>query len=311
MRYFLGLVLMASASAQTVYQLSGRIQPAASLAITIFGDTSPFNASTVADSDGRFTFKKLLPGDYTIAVFHPDYGEARRTVEIGPATAGKRQRVMVELDLNPGDYVLAPALRRNAVSTRELSISPKARRDYEDARQALSRRDADRATKKLEEAVAISPQFSAAWNQLGTIAYQTRNYDRAEQCFRRALAADPSAYEPLVNLGGVLVTLGRTDEALEDNRRAVAARPHDALANAQLGMAYFLAGDNASALRYLETARRIDPAHFSHPQLLMAEIHSRMGNPKAAAGDLEDFLKNHPDSPEAARIRRSIAQLEK
>ena len=58
------------------------------------------------------------------------------------------------------------------------------------------------ALASLQRAVEIAPEFAAAWNNMGTIAYQSRNYLRAEECFREALSADPSAYEPLVNLEG-------------------------------------------------------------------------------------------------------------
>lgn len=153
-----------------------------------------------------------------------------------------------------------------------------------------------------------APQFAAAWNELGTIAYQTKNFARAEECFLHALDQDPRAYEPLVNLGGVEVTLRKTERALDYNIFAVLTRPNDALANSQLGMAYFQAGNNDLALKYLEIARRLDPAHVSHPQLVMAEIHLRRNQRTAATADLEDFLKYHPDWPKAAEMRRAIAQ---
>jgi regulator of sirC expression with transglutaminase-like and TPR domain len=63
------------------------------------------------------------------------------------------------------------------------------------------------------------------------------------------------------------------------------------------------------AVKYLEIARRIDAAHFSHPQLVLAEIHLRRGENAAAADALEDFLKHHPDYPTADKIRENIAKL--
>jgi Tfp pilus assembly protein PilF len=85
--------------------------------------------------------------------------------------------------------------------------------------------------------------------------------------------------------------------------------PHDALANSQLGMAYFYAGQLDSAEKYLTAAKQIDPAHFSHPQMLLAEIHLRRNEPEAAAGELRDLLKWHPDLPDAAKIKSEIARL--
>jgi uncharacterized protein HemY len=63
------------------------------------------------------------------------------------------------------------------------------------------------------------------------------------------------------------------------------------------------------AQKHLERARQIDPAHFSHPQLVLAEIHLRRGERREAADVLEEFLTYHPDWPHAAKMRQTIAEL--
>lgn len=306
----LATLLLATAgfAGQALYELDGQVRPAGPASISLFGAVTPFDESAYT-VDGRFHFHKLLPGTYTVVVFSPERGEARRTVEVGPGTADSQRRVSAELNFAPGDFAFAgPVRRQDTVSARDLAIPAHALRDYDDAHKALSRRDTASAVQHLERAVKAAPQFSAAWNELGTIAYQTQHFARAEECFLEALNQDPRAYEPLVNLGGVEVTLHRTERALDYNIFAVLTRPNDALANSQLGMAYFQAGNNDLALKYLGIARRLDPAHFSHPQLVMAEIHLRRNQRAAAAADLEDFLKFHPDWPKAAEMRRAIAQ---
>lgn len=297
-------------AADPVYEIVGRLQPEGAAGISLFGATSPFRDWTISDSSGKFIFKKVEAGAYTLAVYFRDRGEARQTIEVGPGTADERRRVNLDLRFKDSDFVFAdPTRRRHSVSARQLSIPEKAVHDYEDAGKALARRDTETAVTSLEHAVEIAPQFAGAWNELGTIAYQTGKYDRAEQCFRQALDQDPNAYEPLVNLGGVLVTLQRPVDAMDYNIRAVLARPQDALANSQLGQNYFLANNYDLALKYLERARELDPAHFSHPQLVIAEIHLRRGERAAAADALEDFLKHHPDWPRAGAMRQSIAGL--
>jgi tetratricopeptide (TPR) repeat protein len=304
------LAAVAAFGAEPVFELAGHIQPEGAAAVSLFGATMPFREATISDAAGKFTFKKLDPGTYTIAVFVPSRGEARQTVEIGPGTADERHRVSLNLQFKDSDFESAGAARRrHSISARQLAIPGKALDDYDAGLRALGRHDSGSAVKSLERAVELAPQFSAAWNELGTIAYQTGKFDRAEQCFRQSLDADPEAYEPLVNLGGVLVTLERTDEALGYNIRAVLARPNDALAHSQLGQAYFQAGNYDLALEHLERARQIDAAHFSHPQMVMAEIHMRRGERAKAAADLEDFLKHHPDWPKAAAMRQAIVEL--
>jgi tetratricopeptide (TPR) repeat protein len=110
-------------------------------------------------------------------------------------------------------------------------------------------------------------------------------------------------------LGGVLVTLHNLYEALDRNVHATMTRPNDALANAQLGMTYFELGQFDSAVKYLERARKLDAAHFSHPQLFLAEIHLRRGQKREAAAVLEDFLQHHPDYPQAETVRQNIVKL--
>lgn len=306
------LGLHAAFAADTVFDLAGRIHPEERASVTLFGDTFPFTASTLSEPDGRFHFQKLRPGPYTISVFTPERGEARQTIEVGPALADARGRVSLDVTFKETDFVLSDTLRRrHSVSTAQLAIPAKAQRDYEEAHKDLARSDPDAATRRLEEAVGLAPQFADAWNLLGTIAYQTQKYERAEQCFREALRQDPRAFEPLVNLGGVLVTLNRPQDAWQYNAMAATARPNDALAHSQLGMNYFQLGDLDLSLKHLEKARAIDPAHFSHPQLFLAEIHLRRGEKSAAADVLEEFLRYHPDWPQAARMRQSIVELRK
>ncbi len=310
-RIFLPLLLAAlsARAAGPLYELSGRFTPAGSASVSLFGVSGPYMASTLSDTAGRFSFKKLEAGTYTLAVFLPADGEARQTIEIGPSTANAHRRVALSLEFKESDFARAPALARHTVSTRQLAIPDKALRLYDDALKCLSRRDSEAATQRLEEAVAVAPQFSAAWNEMGTIAYQAQKYPRAEECFRQALAADPSSYEPLVNLGGVLINLHKLQEAWDYNEHAVLLRPTDALAHSQLGMTYFEMGRSDLAEKHFAQAVALDPAHFSHPQLFLAEIHMRLGDKKAAASDLENFLQHHPDWPQAAKMRETIAAL--
>ncbi len=307
---FLAVAALVLAAGDRTFDLEGRIQPEARAAVYLHGATSPFTASALSDARGRFQFRKLAGGAYTVVVFVPGRGEARRTIDVGPGLADAQGRVPVTVELVESKLLTADMLRRrNLISAKELSIPDKARKEYAEAQKMLGRRDVERAIAHLEQAVKLAPQFSAAWNNLGTISYQTRRFEEAEKHFRRSLEEDPEAFEPAVNLGGVLLTLEKTGEALKYNLYSVLMRPNDALANSQLGMNYFYLGDLDRALKYLNTAKSLDPAHFSHPQLLLTEIYLRRRNHAAAAAEMEDFLKHHPDWPAAAQMREAIGKL--
>jgi Tfp pilus assembly protein PilF len=292
------------------FELAGSTGVSGRASVTVFGATSPFQVAGLTDEGGRFSFKKLRAGAYTVSVFLPARGEARKTVEVGAGTADSHGRVRIELGLKEDDFEYQDASKRqHAVSANELTIPEKALREYEDAGRELAKHDAGAATEHLAKALEMAPQFAAAWNEMGTIAYQTHRYERAEECFREALRADETMFEPLVNLGGVLLTLNKLDEAWRYNGYAVLARPNDALANSQMGMTYFAMGNYGLAEKHLEKARQADPAHFSHPQLVLAEIYLRRGERDKAAAAMEDFLAHHPDWPRAAKMRETIAEL--
>jgi tetratricopeptide (TPR) repeat protein len=310
-RITLFLAVVASlCAAPNTYELRGSIVPASPASVSLFGATTPFHAETVANELGSFRFRALLPGQYTVAIFLPGRGEVRQTVEIGPRTADSKGRLSVTIHAGDSHLVSGEVLEDfSKVSKSELSIPDSARHEYEEAGKKLAHRDVAAASAHLENAVRIAPQFTAAWNTLGTIAYQTQQYAKAESHFRKALNGNPAAYEPLVNLGGTLLSENKAREALPYNRDAVRSRPNDALSNAQLGMNYAMLGNLDLGQQYLEIAKRIDPGHFSYPQLTLARIHLQRHERAAAAAELRDFLERHPDSPRAAQVREQLQQL--
>ena len=305
------LIAALGASAQTVrYELRGRLLPATAASVWLDAATTPFEESTAADDEGRFRFQGIQPGTYTLSALVPARGEMHRTIEIGPAEADARNRVVLTIQLRDEDFESRDGeASGDLVSVQELAIPQKARREYDEAEKKLAVRDVAGAVTHLERAVKLAPRYAEAWNHLGTIAYQTHDFPRAESCFRKALAAQPGFFQPIVNLGGVLINLKKFDESLQFNLAAVRSRPNDALANSQLGMSYFFLDKLDRASKYLTIAQRLDPAHFSHPQLVLAEIHFRRGEKAAAAEALEDFLVHHPDWPQAAKMREKIAEF--
>jgi Tfp pilus assembly protein PilF len=278
--------------------------------VTISGVDSPFRKQALV-FQGKFKFSDLTPGTYTVTVYHPQWGPTQKTIAVTPSFADKKGRVEVAFALEQSPENRERLLEdHNTVSVRELSISPQAEQLYREGRENLSRRKIDEAIARLEKAVELSPAFVDAWNELGTIYYQTGKYEMAEKHFRKALEHDPESYSPIVNLGGTLVSMGRFEDGLPFNLKAVGMRADDALANSQTGMNYFYLGNFADALKYLAKARTIDPAHFSQPQIFLAEIYGRMGVPQEALGELRDFVQRHPVSPRTPEVRHAIERVE-
>ena len=297
-----------AAAKKTSYELRGKIEPPPGPAVVVLSSaTTPFRARTTADSSGSFTFKKLDPDSYKVWVFAPGAGEVEQTVAVGPSTVRKGRRVEVTVPFTSPE--ITALARQNKVSVRELAIPNPAKQDFLEARRLLAKKDVEGAIGRLQHAVEIAPQFAAAWNELGTVAYLSKRYADAEGYFRKALDHEPGSFESIVNLGGVLLNLGRPQEALKYNTFALGERPKDALANSQTGLNYFLLGDYDSAIPFLNDAKRRDAAHFSYPQLYLADIYIRRGDTQAAIAEFEDFLLRHPDVEGVPKVKEQLGRL--
>jgi tetratricopeptide (TPR) repeat protein len=270
--------------------------------VFIHGSITPYTARTVADPDGTFKFKELRPGIYTLIVAVPRQGETQETIEVGPTLADSKGRVDVTIHVERK----LPSEESRSVAATQLSVPDRARREYEKAQDRLGQHDVPGAIQHLKTALDIAPQFAAAWNHLGTIAYQSGEYENAEKYFREALRHNSDSYAPLVNLGGALLSLKRAEEALRINLQAVKERPDDALAHSQLGQSYLRVGQIEPAERHLKQAKALDVRHFSFPQLVLAEIYARKEDYAGFVSELEEFLRYHPDSKLAPDVRQSL-----
>jgi Tfp pilus assembly protein PilF len=279
----------------------------AGMQVTLYAIEEPYASTTFTEAGGEFRFHAVPAGMYTLSAMKRSIGAVRRTVEVTPSLADTKGVVRVEIRYDPTE---AAGVGGGTVSKNQLSVPNRARDKAEEAHRRLGKHDVEGAKRNLREAVAIAPQFAQAWNALGMIAYQTHDLALAEQYFRTALTAEPGAYEPLANLGGVLLTQSRFQESLDCNRRALSERPTDALANAQAGIAYFALEEYDHAEKALKEALRVDPSHFSKPQLFLADIYLHGGDLAAAAQALKDYLARHPDAPDADRQRERIRKWE-
>jgi tetratricopeptide (TPR) repeat protein len=307
------LALLAAAApklcAEAEFHMKGQLAPASRAVVVLDGISTPFNGAVLASERGQFEFKGLRAGTYTLIVAVPNRGEIRRTVEIGPGVADAKSVVAVDIQLD--ERLFERRRGEGTVPLKELALPPKARKAWAESLRQLARHNRPGAIASLQRAVELAPEWSMAWNNLGTLYYMSEQYPLAERAFRTALECDPASFEARVNLGGVLLTLGRPDEAYVYNLYCVLERSADALANAQLGLNNFALGRLRLARRYLEMARRIDPGHFSHPQLTLAELDLREGDRRACIADLEEFLRYHPDDPARDRIREWIDKLKR
>jgi Flp pilus assembly protein TadD len=106
--------------------------------------------------------------------------------------------------------------------------------------------------------------ISAAAQSEHTDGFHLHRHNRlaeAESCYRRAIALEPEFTEAWMNLGLAVLSLGRPDEAMDCQREALRLEPDSADALNNLGMVHYAQGHIVEAENCFRSALRLRPAH--------------------------------------------------
>jgi tetratricopeptide (TPR) repeat protein len=190
-------------------------------------------------------------------------------------------------------------------------------------------------------AVALSPNFAAAWNNLGIILQEMLKLDESRLCLERALSLDPNNAETLNNLGNTLKRLGFAAEAEKRWNAALRLKPTYAEAYSNLSNLLNDQGEygpaEAAALKALELNPRLadayinlagvatarhryaDALHWVDSLIAFAPMHARALAARAltlkeldrldeAMDSAKRAIAAAPDSPEAHNAEGQVCQ---
>src|SRR6185503_15669314 len=169
--------------------------------------------TTIADSDGSFSFTNLRPDSYRIIVDGGnEYENAFESVSVGSAGPVPAQG-------NPFDYAIPTVYQvqiylqpKSSASRAVTSVVPptvpKAARDLflkgvESARSG----DSTKAIEQFKEAISQAPNFELAYNEMGLQYLTLGQADKAAEAFATALKLAPEEFAARLNYGIALLNL--------------------------------------------------------------------------------------------------------
>jgi tetratricopeptide (TPR) repeat protein len=169
----------------------------------------------------------------------------------------------------------------------------------------LKRHDLASATKFLQEALRLHPNFADAHNNLGLVLQEQRRFDEAESCYRRALELQPEFAEAHHNLGLTIHDRGNPADAIEHYRRAIALKPESAHPHVNLGNALKVQGDLDAAAACYRRALAAKP-NFAEAVHNLGSVQLAQGDYRGALGSYEQAVRLEPDFAEA---HKNLSQL--
>jgi tetratricopeptide (TPR) repeat protein len=91
---------------------------------------------------------------------------------------------------------------------------------------AQSQGDADLASRFLDQASDLAPDFAEPWNRRANLAYDAEDYSGAITAIQETLKREPRHFAALAALGIIYEELNQQRAALEAYRAALAIHPH-------------------------------------------------------------------------------------
>jgi len=199
------------------------------------------------------------------------------------------------------------------VSARSLAAPKDAKKAFDKGLELVRKGNLEDARKNFEKAVAVYPEYSTAWCELGKLQVAQGQSDIARGSFQYASKADPKYLDPYVQLSLL---------ALRDKNWPLLAELTDKAGQLDTfdypqvfffnAVAYFNLHQIDPAEKSILRAERLDTRH-KLPEIahLHAVILLQRHNYPAAAERLRAYLTWAPDAADAEKIRAQVAQLEK
>jgi tetratricopeptide (TPR) repeat protein len=253
-----------------------------------------------ATQKGRAFFILNSLGEYTIVVDATGYEPAQKEVSVPVA-------LKMEVDV----YLKRATFGNESVGVPGRPVlAPKAKEAFDKGLRALSENKLKDAEKQIGEAVKLAPGHPDVLYLQGVLDLREQKFLEAQSVLEKATQIDPEHASALGALGMALSDQGKYDVAIPPLEKSLQLNPaggwetHWALARA-----YYHHGQYAEALTTAQNALTKSNGKAPQIEILVAQSLSAVGRFEDSARALRDFLKNHPDHPEAAIARRYLDRL--
>lgn len=292
------------------YSIQGRVylpdgKPAQNVKVEIVNPDAP-TVSTYTNLDGVFQTGTVRAGNFTITVRVQGLPAENEFLTIDrDAPAGRTFNVTLFLRMEgqkKGDFY------SNNPNFRDV---PKPALDkFKQGVEKLKRDDAKGAIASFDEAIASYPNFAPAYYERGRAYLRANELDTALEAFVKAIAIKPDYLEAKYSVGYT--------QYLKKNYEVAAAVFDDVLKQRKMPEAYMYLGISLYYLKNIAAAEAQLKSAVSNDGESVALAHRYLGgiylqqkkNTEAAA-ELQKYLDLVPKTPDADRLKKTIADLRK
>jgi len=256
------------------------------------------------DSNGRFRFSRLSPGQYTVSAHSPGFTIPPQQVDISRFIP----RAFLLLQLVPEPETFASRISVAAVI--DARIPEKANAEFEKGRAALENKQFEEGIAHLKKALSIFHTYYEAQMLIGTAYMDHQKLDEADQAFHHALEINPKSVPAMVSLAELQRRQKKYSDAEQLLLGALKLEDDAWVAHYTLGRVYWEINGIVKAGRQVGRTIQLAPG-FPDAHLLGGNIFMRLGMPQNALVEYKEYLRLAPDGQQAPQTRELVQKLTK
>lgn len=191
---------------------------------------------------------------------------------LGQSALQKFGRIQID-----GDELILLDIKPFIQKTTNNYIPESAIKFYNKASTAYIDENYSLAIENYNKAIAIYPEYTIAYFEMGNLYDDINNYVESIKCFQKVIMIEPGNSAAYNNLGSAYESISKYNEALENYQKAVKLNSNFAGTYNNIGNVYLKLGKTVQAFKHFQKAVEIDPSYYvAHYNL--AKLYSKLGD---------------------------------
>ena len=279
----------------------------ASTHVVLTSETGNIVGDGRTDGECLVEFPNVRPGNYRATVVGRDI----RNTETADVEVNSSDMQDVEVRVRRIGEPESAALPVNAlISAADLSIPSGAAKEFDRANRLIGKQEWAKAVERLRKAVAIYPDYPAAYNNLGVVYTYLGNRTEGREALQKAITLNDRLAPAYVNLSRISIAGNDFSEAEALLGKAASLAPSDAITFVLLA---YVQARNQHLDQVVATGRQahaLTQGQHAFVHLAAAHAFEQIGRIPDAIAELQLFLAEDKTSPQEQEVRKALATLQ-
>ena len=273
------------------------------------GPSSTPVQTTYTNDAGKADFSNIPVGDYHVVVS----GEGIETTdsamfEVDARQISQSQYVTVRQIDASGPKPANP--KSGTVSAADLNAPSKARKELDKANEAIAHQEWSKAAELLNRAIAIYPQYVAAYNNLGVAYGRMNDTAREQEALQKAISLDEHFVPACGNLAKLYLQLKKFAAAEALLGKALSVDPNNGQNLTLLADTQYMEGHYDAAIATAQRAHSLPNEPHSVVHYIAGKAYEQENRKQQALAEFQIFLTEEPAGARADHVRSDIAKMQ-